>query len=83
MGHLHIVCVQFRILSVNFEIPSYSGGIEMIRLRITTLIISLEILNLDVCCKKSDFFGAFGPKGLDNQLSQILYLPTSGSVNRY
>lgn len=83
MDHLHIVCVQFRILSVNFEISFYSGGIEMIRLRITTLIISLEILNQDVCCKKSDFFGAFGPKGLDNQLSQILYLLTSVSVNRY
>ena len=55
----------------------------MIRLRITTLIISLEILNQDVCCKKKRFFGAFGPKGLDNQLSQILYLLTSGSVNRY
>lgn len=55
----------------------------MIRLRIITLIISSEILNQDVCCKESDFFGAFGPKGLDKQLSQILYLPASGSVSRY
>lgn len=55
----------------------------MIRLRITTLVISLEILNQDVCCrkKKSDFFEAFGPKGLHNQMSQILYLPTSDLVN--
>ena len=54
----------------------------MIRLRITTLIISLEIQNQDVCYK-SDFFRAFGPKGLDNQLSPVSYLPTSGTVNRY
>lgn len=58
----------------------------MIRLRISTLIISLEILNQDVCCKKkkkSDFFGVVGPKGLDHQLSEILDLLTSGSVSRY
>lgn len=35
----------------------------MIRLRITTLIISLEILNQDVCCKKSDFLEHLALRG--------------------